>query len=295
MADAPSTDDPDRPDSVDTTEIALSPLLIVGAPRSGTTWLQRLLLAHPACVGGQESHLLVLLDRMRVEARRKLEFPRPHGPLTLVDENELLAAFRMLWIGLLSPTIRARPHARLLVEKTPDHALHLDLAAELLPACRVVHLVRHPAAVAASLIRASREPWGRDWAPGSVEAATRRWIDCVDAAEAAASHLGPERHRRIRYEDLEQDPRRTLEEVCVFAGLPTESDIIDRIVARDASGESAAIPLRGECAKTELVEPRGFGGGGDRPRLEGRALKRCLALAGSRLESLGYESSGVSR
>ena len=96
-------------------------------------------------------------------------------------------------------------------------------------------------------------------------------------------------------EDLEQDPRRTLEEVCVFAGLPTDSAIIDRIVARDASGDSAAIPLRGECAEAELVEPRGFGGGGERPRLEGRALKRCLAIAGSRLESLGYDSSGVSR
>src|SRR5947208_10995760 len=32
-------------------------VFIVGAQRSGTTWLQRLLASHPAIAGGQESHL----------------------------------------------------------------------------------------------------------------------------------------------------------------------------------------------------------------------------------------------
>ena len=32
-------------------------VLIVGAQRSGTTWVQRLLASHPAIVSGQESHL----------------------------------------------------------------------------------------------------------------------------------------------------------------------------------------------------------------------------------------------
>ena len=33
------------------------PVFIVGAQRSGTTWVQRLLCSHPRIVGGQESHL----------------------------------------------------------------------------------------------------------------------------------------------------------------------------------------------------------------------------------------------
>ena len=36
--------------------LLLRPLFIVGAPRSGTTWVQRLLLSHPAIRGGQESN-----------------------------------------------------------------------------------------------------------------------------------------------------------------------------------------------------------------------------------------------
>ena len=53
MDPAPSTDDANSDDPSDPNEVAASPLLIVGAPRSGTTWLQRLLLGHPACVGGR--------------------------------------------------------------------------------------------------------------------------------------------------------------------------------------------------------------------------------------------------
>src|SRR5258707_1139069 len=34
-----------------------SPVFIVGAQRSGTSWVQRMLCAHPHIVGGQESHL----------------------------------------------------------------------------------------------------------------------------------------------------------------------------------------------------------------------------------------------
>ncbi|MFZ9882657.1 MAG: sulfotransferase, partial [Phycisphaerales bacterium] len=35
--------------------LAESPILLVGAPRSGTTLVQRLLLADPRCCGSQES------------------------------------------------------------------------------------------------------------------------------------------------------------------------------------------------------------------------------------------------
>src|SRR5277367_1815524 len=35
-----------------------APVFVVGAPRSGTTWVQRILLAHPQICGGQESHFL---------------------------------------------------------------------------------------------------------------------------------------------------------------------------------------------------------------------------------------------
>src|SRR5687768_17973655 len=43
-------------DATDATDATDAPVFVIGSPRSGTTWVQRLLVAHPAVCGGQESH-----------------------------------------------------------------------------------------------------------------------------------------------------------------------------------------------------------------------------------------------
>src|SRR5439155_20968488 len=45
--------------STDSEQILLRPVFIIGAPRSGTTWVQRLMLSHPAIRGGQESNFFM--------------------------------------------------------------------------------------------------------------------------------------------------------------------------------------------------------------------------------------------
>ena len=70
------------------------------------------------------------------------------------------------------------PEASVLIEKTPDHAVHLDLADELMPGCRVIHVARgFDAAVVASLLRVSRTEWGKGWAPDSINAAAMRGLN----------------------------------------------------------------------------------------------------------------------
>ena len=273
----------------------MAPLLLAGAPRSGTSWLQRLILAHPRCIGGQESHLLVLFDELLAESRRKASFPRPHGPLGLLTEEELIGSLRHTWSTAFRSILSGHPEAALLVEKTPDHIRHLDLANRLLPHCRIVHLVRHPADVAASLIRASREPGGRDWAPGSAEAAPRRWVECTEAAIQSEATFGATRFKTLRYEDLRSDPERPLGALFAFAGLETAPELARDIVEDDRAGRGAAIPLHGELAPGPLIEPEHFGDGRPRPTLRGRDLRRCLAIAGPLMATFGYDPSGADR
>ena len=272
----------------------MTPLLVAGAPRSGTSWLQRLILAHPNCAGGQESHLLVLFDRLLAESRRKAAFARPHGPLGLITENRLLGLLRHVWAGSFKSILEEHPRATLLVEKTPDHIMHLELADRLLPDCRIVHLIRHPADVAASLVRASRKPWGRDWAPGSVEAATRRWVECVEAA-TEASRLGPGRFTTLRYEDLRSDPQPHLKAILDFAGIDSSPELVAKILEDDRSGDGAEIPLRGELGEGRLIEPADFGDGDPRPSLSGRDLRRCLEIAAPLMPGFGYDPTGHDR
>ena len=308
--------EPERPrQSEDAARIAMSPPLLVGAPRSGTTWLQRMLLAHPQCCGGQESHFLASFAKVRHDFDRKRDLPRPHGLAAYLTGEELLEALRGVWIRTFAETIESKPSAKLLIEKTPDHAMHLGFAAELLPACRVIHLVRDSRAVAASLLRASREPWGRAWAPRTPAAAASRWLECVESAERSGSslgsaagsspgsRLGSARFLRVHYEALHAAPASELARVLGFLGVSEPVAEAERIVAALDRAEyeeaGGGIVLRGELRDRPAREPSGFVGEG---RIDGwkdtlgwRDERQVWSITRDAMTRLGYSRDGWER
>ncbi len=279
--------------------LALSPALLVGAPRSGTTWLQRLLLHHPACCGGQESHWFVHLDGIDREARRKLAMPRPHGVLCHLDENAFDAMLRRTWTEVASPAIKAAPAATVLLEKTPDHARHLDLVDRLLPDSKVIHLIRNPEEVVASLLAASRTEWGRSWAPGSVESAARTWIESVEAAEAGGVRLGPERFLRLRHADLVNATGETLSRAHSFLGLATDDSttgaaIDANTIEASLAGADTPIELRGAAPPGPLSEPEGFTGTSGSRTLSWFERRRCRRLTNELARRIGLDGTAPS-
>jgi hypothetical protein len=281
--------------------IALAPVLVFGAPRSGTSWLQRMLLADPRCCGGHESHFFVTFGRVLADFDRKAAMDRPHGLAAYWPRAALVEALRELWCRTVAPIVESRPGAVVLVEKTHDHAKCLDVVAALLPAARCIHLVRDSRAVSASLIHASRQPWGRGWAPSSPAAAAATWLAHVEAAEAGGAALGRDRFRRVHFEDLRRDPVATLEAVWSFIGLESAQADLPGIVAStsiDAERERGGtpIPLAGELEGGVPREPDGFFGDGS-PEGWRRALgpwqrhvvwRRTAAM----MRRLGYDRSG---
>lgn len=276
------------------TRLASRPAFIVGAPRSGTTWLQRMLLHHPKTCGGQESHWFVHLDAIARESRRKLAMPRPHGVLCHLDEDAFRSMLRRTWIEVATPSILAAPEATLLVEKSPDHVRHLDLIDELLPESRVIHLLRHPEAVVASLLAASRTDWGRPWAPRSVDAAAKVWIDSVIAAESSRDRFGSGRFASIRHDDLVRSPRETLRRVLDFLELEADDEIVTGTIAANTleearRGGGTTIALRGAAGHRPLEEPRGFHADRDARGLTWRERRRCRRLTGDLACRLGLD------
>src|SRR5207237_1610627 len=92
-----------------------------------------------------------------------------------LDEQEFLDELRGLAQRILGRTLQAKSGASLIVEKTPDHALHLPLIHRLFPDAVVLHVLRDGRDVTASLLAAHQTPWGRTWAPGTAAEAAVRW------------------------------------------------------------------------------------------------------------------------
>jgi len=293
MTEAPSQPDSDG-DRVD--RLASSPILIVGAPRSGTTWVQRLLLGDPRCCGSQESHFFVTFGRVLRDFDHKAALARPHGLACYWQRADLVDELRRLWRRSMRALIERNPTAEVLVEKTPDHACWLDVIDEILPAARVVHVVRDSRAVCASLLHASRQPWGGPWAPSTATAAAAKWREHVEAAEQSGARLGSDRFLRLHQEDLLEDPAGEMERLWRFAGLAVEPARLSAIADTAAKPGGPAFEMTGELEGAARPEPDGFARGGDpdRWRRELGPWQRWVVWreTAAAMRRLGYDRGG---
>jgi hypothetical protein len=273
-------------------------VFVVGAQRSGTTWLQRLLLEDPRCCGGQESHFFATFGRVLHEFDHKASLPRPHGLAGYWTRTDLVAEIRGLWQRTTAPLRERHPAAAWLVEKTPDHALCMDTIAEVVPDARFIHIVRDSRAVVASLLRASREPWGRGWAPGTAAAAADRWLAHVRAAEDFGAAAGPDRFLRLRYEDLLAGTAAELRRAFDFLDLEIDdarlAEFADRQrFDRQATRGGSAFESTGALGPATPPEPEGFFGRGTadawRGELSPLARRTVWRRTGRLMRDLGYD------
>jgi len=269
-----------------------APLLIVGSPRSGTTLLQRILLTDSRCAGGQESHFFSTFGVVLREFDRKRAMPRPHGLACYWTREEAVAHLRQLWISACGPVLSARPDARYLVEKTPDHALWLDVAADVVPNARVLHVVRDSRAVVASLLRAGRSEWGRPWAPKSLDAAIQVWRRHVEAALSSPlpTHV-------VCTEDLVENPARELAAMSQFVGFGPETLRLDEAVL-GGGDRSTDVFVRGGALPSLPEEPEGFARSAIESRIGWRTElswwdeRRVWNQTKDLMEHLGYSRRG---
>lgn len=212
------------------------PVFVVGVPRSGTTWVQRMLVEHPDAWPLVETYmfsrqiglgaLLRSAGRAR-DADQLAEAPAGLGRLfsrpELVDEVRVIAR-RWLRRG-------SDPDARFVVEKSPWHLRELDVIAEVLPEARYVHVVRDGRDVAVSLI-AARRTWSRegpDRAMDVVREAAVLWADGIDRGRVASAQLG-DRLLEIRYEEIHADPHAASARLFRHAGMPHDDELVARAV-----------------------------------------------------------------
>ena len=241
-------------------------VFLIGAPRSGTTWLQQLLSLHPGIATAGEMHVFcegvgTLFDNH--------EGTDPYSGLSgWVTRPELLTLVRALVDGLMV-RLRdtSRPQATHVLDKTPNHTPYAARLAEVYPDAAFVHIIRDGRAAASSAQRL----WSHSADYRTVGGNARRWRDAVlDCRE----HLSGGRYVEVRYEELLADTTGGLRRVYDTIGLPYD----DHFLARCA--EFGALPIN--------VSPSGKGPAAGPPALPAEAEREMLEAAGDLLVELGY-------
>jgi hypothetical protein len=204
--------------------------MIVGAQRSGTTWLQLLCAAHPKMAGSEELHLFSryvghVVSAYYNDRRQFADAGRSQGLPTLMSRAEFDGAVKQFTTAVFTKLLTSKPGAELAIEKTPDHVLHLHYIRHLYPNLKVIHVIRDPRDVVVSQLAAAAS-WGEDWAPKSAAEAAERWVEWVTTGRKNASSPN---YTEVRYETLHQSGARELARVYEFLGYPLPLEQVERI------------------------------------------------------------------
>jgi hypothetical protein len=245
-------------------------VFVVGSPRSGTTWLQRLLAAHPQVRTGQESGVFDTYVGPQLRAWHRDLDPSTSGRSAVgigcyLREDQFMHVLRGYMLQLLEPMVGQLAAGQLFLEKTPSHALFIPEIMELLPQSRIIHLLRDARDVSASLLAAAKS-WGSYWAPGHPRSAARMWVDYVRAARDAGRRVPQSQFLELRYEDMHGDARGTLRKAVSFLGLHWSDEQLDSAVARnrpELMRQTGGTPIEvggefGRRGAEVLREPEGF-------------------------------------
>jgi hypothetical protein len=189
-----------------------------------------LLGQHSAVATTRETHLfdnyIAGLQTVWDGSARSRRLGGLQSELTEEQFTTLCAAFAR---GVMEDLAEARCGAKVLVEKTPSHVLHVPLILKLLPEVYFIHLIRDPRAVVASLCAAGRRI-GRSWASVDPVENARRWVREVSAGREIRSLT--DRTVTVKYEALlEPTGWHVLQELFNWMGLDADDDFCQRAMA----------------------------------------------------------------
>jgi len=212
-------------------------VFLIGAPRSGTTLLARMLSAHSLVYGRAEPHVVTPLahlgyfgkvqkapyDPNNVEqAIREIVAELPRGEAGYLD------ALRAYTDSVYGQLLELAPaEKRFFLDKTPAYALVLPFLTKLYPGARYVVLTRHPLAVLSS--------YAESFFDGDYRVAITHNPILQRYVPALASFVRdrPVPHVWVKYEELVKDPETHFRRVCEHLGIPFE----EKAISYGESGE----------------------------------------------------------
>ena len=275
----------------------IAPFFIVGAGRSGSTLLRRILLAHPVLHIPPETH--VLGDAIHLY-RRHRHWPWSQLVRLVLAQFEFQRDFEAFELQLrpLVEGLERAPHddrscalildrlyARHASEssseaprwgdKSPFNSFHLKPIAAVFPRAVFIHVVRDGCDVVSSLLDAELfvDVWG----------AGRRWAQSIAAVdEFERTHA--DRVHEVRYEELVSEPVRVVENLCRFLTVERAPGMVDSEGLAERMGD---VPRHAHHQRVrEPISTSSIGEG--RRKLSASDRHSLAPLIDPTLQRLGY-------
>jgi hypothetical protein len=272
----------------------------VGCGRSGTSLLRAIFDSHPDVNVPRDTYFILNLASRRHRYERGSAFDvesfvadlgaqydfhrwpisldeisedlRTHSPATYPD------AIRQIF------QLCARSQGKTRYgNKSPVHVRGLPTLAELFPEARFVHIIRDGRNVALSYLEV-------DFGPTTVEGAALRWRRHVTSGRKTGRKLGPDRYREVRYEEILDEPEKTIRELCAFLDVAFDPRML-RYYERTEDLYAGKPPPKHH---RNLAKPPTKGMRDWREQMPPTHVAAFESLAGDLLDELGYER-GTSR
>jgi hypothetical protein len=205
-------------------------IFLIGAPRSGTTLLARMLSAHSQIYGRAEPHLITPIAHLGYfgnvqkapydpfnaeQAVKEVVAEIPRG------EAGYLEALRAYTDSMYAQMMERAPAGkRFFLDKTPAYGLVLPFLTKLYSRARYVVLTRHPLAILTSYVESF---FDGDY---HVAIAHNPILQRYVPALAHLVRTQPVPLVWVKYEELVKDPETHFRRVCEHLGIPFEAQAI---------------------------------------------------------------------
>ncbi|MGZ8096304.1 MAG: sulfotransferase family protein [Methylosarcina sp.] len=195
-------------------------IFVGGAPRSGTTLVQRILDAHSLVYGGPEFDLVPEIMRLRSRFLQGIELGRISAYL---DRNDVDTVFEKFLASLFQKKINVTGK-RFLSEKTPANLGAFSDLQQCLPNSRYIFVMRDPRSIVASMLEVGRRYLADRKIPPAYTRSSRRAVEYINSLweNGNQARLKGDNVFVVYYEDLVHNPRAVIEALADFIGIPFE-------------------------------------------------------------------------
>jgi hypothetical protein len=213
----------------------LPPFWVVGSPRSGTTFLAKVLDQHPEVFLTNETRVMLLVSRLlnrHTTQRRLLATNKDVIVETLWREVPRLVEQMYIDQGA-EPGMRWGDKYPQYVDGNhdPEAIATID---RLFPEGQYIHIIRDPRAAVGSI---KEKGWQ------SLEGSVLAWRNHVAHGRDFGLSIGLDRYHELRYEDLVSDGQAAVRSIFDFLGLAWDEDVEAYIAAEEAERSPVSYPI----------------------------------------------------